>query len=343
MKAVIIREHGDLDKLIYTQVPEPIIGPDDVLVKVKACALNRLDIWTRMGRTGVPIPMPHILGSDMAGEIAAVGKKVKSLKVGKRVMVAPGTVPANDPLANTEWESLSDHFKIFGLQVDGGYAEYVKIPSRNIIPVSDKLSFEEWASIPLVFLTAWHMLVTRAQLKKSETVLVHAAGSGVGSAGIQIAKYIGAKIITTVGNDEKTKRAHKIGADYVINYQKTDFAKEARRITKDQGVDVVLEHIGPDTFTQSLAAMKKKGRLVTCGVTSGPSVQFDLRFLFVKQFSIMGCYMGGITELKKVVQLVEQGKLKPVVDEIFPLKDAKAAQERMQSRKNFGKIILRIS
>ncbi len=340
MKAVIIKEHGDLDKLIYTEVPQPTPERDEVLIKVKACALNHLDIWTRLGMKGTSIPMPHVLGCDIAGEVTEVGKGVKSTLIGKRVILSPGLIPEKDPLADTEWESLSGQYKILGFQVDGGYAEYVKAPARNVIPVSNQLTFEEWASIPLVFTTAWHMLVTRAQLKRGETVLIHAAGSGVGSAGIQVARYLGAEIITTVGSDEKIKRACKIGAKHVINYKKTDFVEEVKHLTKGKGVDVVLEHIGPETFNKSLASLTKKGRLVTCGVTSGPTVDFDLRFLYVRQYSVIGCYMGGIAELKKAVQLLEKGKLKPIMDKAFPLKDAKTAQERMLKRENFGKIIL---
>ncbi len=340
MRAVIFKEHGGLEKLIYTEVPRPKPGPHEILIKVKACALNYLDIWTRLGIPGLQISMPHISGCDIAGEIAEVGAHVKNFKIGKRAVIAPGFTPPNDPLKNTEWDSLSDHYKILGFQVDGGYAEYVKVPAENVFPVSNRLSFEEWAAIPLVSLTVWHMLVTRAQLKKNETVLIHAAGSGVGSAAIQLAKHLGAKIITTVGNDQKKTRAIEIGANWVINYNKTDFAKEVRGITKNKGVDVVLEHIGPDTFTKSLVCLAKKGRLVTCGVTSGPSVQLDLRFLFSRQFSIMGCYMGGLKEFKEVLKLVEAGKLKPTIDKIFPLKEARRAQERMLSRQNFGKIVL---
>lgn len=341
MRATIIKEHGDLDQLIDTEVPEPKIGADEVLVKVKACALNHLDIWTRLGIPGIQIPMPHILGCDISGEIAQIGKNVKpKLKIGRQVIVAPGLVPKNDPLAGSDWESLSNDFKIIGFQVDGGYAEYVKVPAWNVIPVSTKLSSEEWAAFPLVFLTAWHMLVTRADLQRGETVLIHSAGSGVGMAGIQIAKYLGAHVISTVGNDKKIKPAQKIGANHVINYQKKEFDREVRAITKGKGVDVVLEHIGPQTFSKSLTCLKKKGRLVTCGVTSGSAIELDLRFFYARQLSIQGCYMGGISELRKVVHLAEAGKLKPVIDQIFPLKDARAAQERMLERKNFGKIIL---
>ena len=340
MKAAIFKEHGGTEKLIYTDVPKPVIRPEEVLIKVRACALNHLDIWTRLGMPGVQIPLPHILGCDIAGEVEEIGKKVKNLKIGRRVIVAPGFLPKRDPLAGTCWDSLSDQYKILGFQVDGGYAEFAKVPAENVIEVSNRLSFEEWAAVPLVFLTAWHMLVTRAELKKGETVLIHAAGSGVGSAAIQVAKFIGAKIITTVGSDEKIMRAKAIGAHHVLNYKRQDFAKETREITKGRGVDVVLEHIGPETFAKSLAALAKKGRLVTCGVTSGPSVQLDLRFLFVRQFSIIGCYMGGLKELKTVVKHLESRKIKPTVDKVFPLREARQAHERMLARQNFGKIIL---
>lgn len=340
MRAVVIHQHGDLSQLTYTEIPQPSIGPNDVLVRVKACALNHLDIWVRLGLPGLKLPMPHVCGSDIAGEIEKLGKNVKSLKIGQRVILAPGIVPQDDPYFNTDWESLSPNFQIFGLQIDGGYAEFVKSPARNVIPVSGKLTFDEWASIPLVFLTAWHMLVTRANLQKGETILVHAAGSGVGAAGIQVARYLGAKVITTAGSDEKLEHAKKLGAHEVINYRKSAFDKEVHVLTKGQGVDVVLEHIGPDTFQKSVLCLARKGRLVTCGVTSGPNVEFSLRSVFAKQQSIIGCYMGGMPELRKVLKLVETGKLRPVVDQAFPLSDAARAQERMLARKNFGKIIL---
>ena len=343
MRAVIFKKHGDLEQLMFTEVPDPKPGPDEVVVKVKACALNHLDIWTRQGMPGIKIPLPHILGCDIAGEVAETGKHVKGIKKGTKVVAAPGISCGRCQFCRTGWDSLCDEYKILGFQVDGGYGEYVKVPPRNLIPIDGSHSWEEWASVPLVFLTAWHMLVTRAQLKKGETVLIHAAGSGVGSAGIPIAKFLGARVFTTVGSDAKEARAKALGADRVINYKRADFAKEARRLTQEHGVDVVFEHIGAETFSKSLVALSKKGRLVTCGVTSGSLVQIDLRFLFVKQHSLLGCYMGGRTELNQVVKLVKKRRLKPVVDHIFPLAQAREAQERMLERKNFGKIVLKIS
>ena len=342
MKAVIFKEHGELDRLIYTDVPEPKISPDEVLVRVRACALNHLDIWTRQGMPGIEIPLPHILGCDIAGEVEKVGAKVSAVAQGARVVAAPGISCGACKWCRSGWDSLCDQYKMIGFQVDGGYAELVKVPAKNLIPVSERYSWEEWAAAPLVFLTAWHMLMTRAQLEKGETVLIHAAGSGVGSAAIQIAKVFGARVITTVGSKEKEAKAKELGADEVIHYNETDFAKEARALTQDQGVDVVLEHIGAETFSKSLSALSKRGRLVTCGVTSGPAVSMDLRFLFVHQHSILGCYMGGRRELDSAISLLEEGRVRPVVDSVLPLKEAREAQRRMLERKNFGKIILKV-
>ncbi len=338
MRAIIFENHGAANELIYTYVNTPKPGPGEVLIKVRACALNHLDIWTLRGMPGVKISMPHILGCDVAGEVVAVGPRAKKIK--GPVIAAPGISCGKCDHCRSGWDSLCDHYKITGFQVNGGYAEFVCVPEKNVIPVSPKISYEEWAAVPLVFLTAWHMLVTRARLKKGETVLIHAAGSGVGSAAIQIAKYLGAKVITTVGSDEKVKKAKALGADEVVNYQKKDFTEEVKKWTHGRGVDVVLEHIGPATFSKSLFSLAKKGRLVTCGVTSGPTTPLELRFVFARQLSIAGCYMGGLHELKKVVRLIEKKALHPVVDKVFPLREARQALERMQNRGNFGKIIL---
>lgn len=340
MHAVFFREHGGLEKLEYGYQPEPAPGAGEVLVRVKACALNHLDLWTRQGMPGVKIPLPHILGCDVAGEVAKLGHGVRGIRIGKRVVAAPGLSCGRCHYCRGGWDSLCDDYKILGFQVDGGYAEYVRVPARNLIPVSKRWTFEEWASTPLVFLTAWHMLVTRAHLKKGESVLIHAAGSGVGSAAIQIAKFLGARVLTTVGSDEKIRLAKALGADEVINYEKKDFSLEVKRLNRNRGVDVVFEHIGPATFQKSLASLAPKGRLVTCGVTSGPTVNLDLRFLFVRQLSLFGSYMGGLRELHKVIRLLDKRKLRPVIDKVYPLREAAEAQSRMLERKNFGKIVL---
>jgi NADPH:quinone reductase-like Zn-dependent oxidoreductase len=342
MKAVIFREHGGIDKLEYADVPEPRISTDEVLVRVRACALNHLDIWVRQG-LGMPIEMPHISGNDVAGEIARVGANVKNLKTGQRVVISPGvTDGVIDEWTTSGWDSMSPSFDIMGMRRNGGYAEFAKAHHTDVLPVSDKLGFEEWAAIPLVTLTAWHMLLSRAQLKPGETVLVHAAGSGIGAMAIQLAKLCGASlVITTVGSEEKAAKARALGADAVINYRQQDFAAEVLKLTDKRGVNVIFEHIGPETWPKNLGCLARLGRMVTCGATSGPQTTVDIRGLYVRQHTIMGCYMGGRKELLEVLRLVEAGKLRPVVDRVFPLKEAAAAQQYMLDRKNFGKIVLK--
>lgn len=340
MRAMVFESHGGTEKLKYTYVPTPRPGPHEVIVKVKACALNHLDIWTLHGMPGVKVSMPHILGCDIAGEVVEKGSKVRRVSLNKPVVLSPGLPCGKCVHCREGWDSLCDQYKITGFQGDGGFAEYVKVPAANVIRVSSRLSYEEWAAIPLVFLTAWHALVTRAQLQKGESILIHAAGSGVGSAAIQIAKRLGATVLATVGSDEKIRRAKALGADEVINYTKKDFLLEVKRLTQGRGVNVALEHIGQATFPKSLASLAKKGRLVTCGVTTGQNTHLDIRYLFARQLSVMGCYMGGFHELKKVIRWVEKKRLRPVVDKVFPLREAKQALDRMKSRANFGKIIV---
>ena len=342
MKAVVFYENGGVEKLTYTDVEKPEISPYEVLVKVKACALNHLDIWVRQGLPGVEIPMPHILGSDVVGEVAEVGMEVKKFRVGDKVLVAPGVRCRKCVYCITNNDSMCSSFKLMGFQVQGGYAEFAKAHVDNIIPISNKYSFEEWAAIPLVFLTAWHMLITRGQLKPGENVLIHAAGSGIGSAAIQIAHLAGARVITTARGNEKLKKAKQLGADEVIDYLKEDYGEKVRSLTDNKGVDLIFEHIGPDTWEKNLQCLTKGGRMVVCGATSGPSTTMDIRSLFMKQHSIIGCYLGSKKELLDVLNLVEFGRLKPVVDSIFPLKEAAAAQQKMLNRENFGKIVLKI-
>ncbi len=340
MKAVIFRRHGGPEELEWAEVPEPCLEPEEVLIKVRACSLNHLDIWERQGLPGIPVPLPHISGSDIAGEVAKTGGRVKGIRDGERVIASPGASCGNCEFCRKDFDSLCASYFILGLQVNGGYAEYVKVPGRSVIPVSDKLSWAEWAAVPLVFLTAWHMLVTRARLQKGETVLIHAAGSGIGSAAIQVAKFLGGRVITTASSSEKLEKARSLGADDPINYKTHDFTERVLEITQGRGVDVVFEHIGPDTWAGSVRSLAKGGRLVTCGATSGREVNLDLRFLFAKQLSFLGSYMGGKRELDEVLKHVAEGKFKPVVDSTFPLQNARQAQERMLGREQFGKIVL---
>ncbi len=343
MKAVIFSQHGGPEVLRYTDVAEPAIGSNDVLVRVRACALNHLDIWVREGMPGVTIPLPHIGGCDIAGEVAKVGGDVSNVHVGERVMLAPGVGCGHCEQCLSGKDNQCRKYTLLGYIYDGGYAEYVKAPAVNALPMPATLSFEEAAAVPLVFLTAWHMLITRAQLKPSEEVLILGAGSGVGSAAIQIAKLTGARVIATAGSEAKLAKAKELGADELILHSKQNIADEIKRITNRRGVDVVFEHVGQATWEQSIRSMAIGGRLVTCGATTGYEGKIDIRQLFARNLSILGTYMGGKAELFDVIELVRQGKLKPVVDSVLPLDEAAAAQERLENREQFGKIVLKVA
>lgn len=340
MKAVVFYKHGGAGNLNYVEIKDPVLSRDEVLVQVKACALNHLDVWTRMGMPGITISLPHTLGCDVAGIVQDWGDGVAGLKRGEPCLVAPGISCGACEACVSARDSQCSSYKILGFQVDGGYAEYVKVPARNVLPLPKNLSFVEAAAVPLVFLTAWHMLMTRAGLRAGETVLVHAAGSGIGSAAIQIAKLAGARVITTVGKDAKVAKAKRLGADEVINYKKVDFSDGVKQLTDGRGVDVVFEHIGPTTWPGNLKALAKGGRMVVCGATSGPDVALPVRYLYVKELQISGCYMGSRKELLEVLRLVEGGRLKPMVDRTYPLRHAAAAHRQMESRNVFGKIVL---
>jgi len=340
MKAVVIHEHGDVDKLQVEEVETPSPAPDEVLVQVKACALNHLDLWVRKGVPGQRMPLPMIPGSDVAGVVKKAGSFVKGVKTGDRVVIAPGISCGRCSACLKGQDNLCASYGIIGENRDGGCAEYVCVPGVNVLPIPGKLTFDEAASIPLVFLTAWHMLVSRAHLRPGEDVLIHAAGSGVSSAGIQIAKLLGARVIATAGSDVKLKKAREMGADEVINYKKLDFFEELKKMTRKRGVDVIFDHIGADTWDKNIRSLKMGGRLVTCGVTSGFEVATDIRYIFYRRLSVLGSTMGPKGELLEVMNLVERGALRPVIDSVFPLSEIAAAHRRMQDRKAFGKIIV---
>ncbi|GIW23014.1 MAG: alcohol dehydrogenase [Candidatus Sericytochromatia bacterium] len=341
MKAVRIFEHGNLDVLKITEVEDPKISSNDVLVNVKACALNHLDIWTRKGLPNVKIPLPLILGCDISGIITEVGSEVKSFKIGDEVLVAPGTSCGKCYECLSGQDNLCNSYKMFGYMIDGGYAEYVKVPQENLIKKPNNISFEEGASIPLVFLTAWHMLVNRVKLKAGETILIQAAGSGVGMAGIQVAKLLGARVITTASTDEKLQKAKELGADELINYKEQDFLKEVKRITDKKGVDVVFEHIGGNTFEKSFLSLSKNGRLVTCGATEGSNANIDLRVLFYKHITLYGSFMGQKSELIELIKFFENGKFKSIVDKVLHLEDIKEAHKIIEERRQFGKVVVK--
>ena len=340
MKAVIFRQHGGPEVLEYTDVPEPQIRANEVLVAVKACALNHLDIWARGGLRGIEIPLPHILGNDVAGVVKQVGELVTWVKAGDEVMVQPGVSCGHCEACLSGNDNFCRDYDIIGYRRDGGYAEFVAVPGVNIVPKPSQLSWEDAAALPLVTVTAWHMLVTRARVEPGETVLVHAAGSGVGSIAIQVAKLRGARVLTTASSDEKLAHAREIGADETINYTNSDWPKEVRRLTDRKGVDVVVEHTGAATWPGSIASLKPNGRLVTCGATSGYDAQTDLRQVFYRHLNILGSFMGSKAELLEAMKFVEQRKIRAVVDRVLPLSEARQAHELIENRAQFGKIVL---
>ena len=342
MKAIVFHQHGGPDVLHYTDVPEQRIHSNEVLVRVRACALNHLDLWVRRGLPNVPIPLPHIPGSDIAGEVAKVGEHVTRVHVGQKVVLAPGVSCGKCPACLAGQDNRCREFTNLGYMIDGGCAEYVRCPEVNCMLYPENLRFEEAAAVPLVFQTAWHMLVNRAQLQPGEDVLVIAAGSGVGSAAVQIAKFFGARVIATAGTDEKLEKAKQLGADHVIQHKIMSIRNEVRRLSHKRGVDVVFEHVGTATWEDSVASLATGGRLVTCGATTGYDAKVDLRFLFSRQLSLLGSYMGTKDELRTVLKLVAEGRLKPVVDRVLPLAACAEAHAYLERGKQFGKVVLSV-
>jgi len=340
MKAVRIHEFGGPEVLKYEDAPDPALRKDYVLVRVRACALNHLDLWVREGLRGVKLP--HILGSDIAGEVAEAGEYITGVKPGTRVLLAPMVFCNHCEQCMAGHHNLCPQFAVLGNTVDGGNCELIVLPQVNVIPIPDALDFVSAASVPLVFLTAWHMLLGRAHLRAGQTVLVLGAGSGVGSAAIQIAKMLGAEVITTAGDERKLAKARELGADHTIDHYKQKIADEVRRITNKAGVDIVFEHVGQATWPDSVRSLKPGGTLVTCGATTGYDGQLDLRALFAKQLSLLGSYMGTMGELHEVLKHVFAGKLKPVVDRTFPLRETRAAHEYLAKSEMFGKVVLTV-
>lgn len=336
MKAVRFHEHGDLDVLRYEDVDDPDPGPDDVVVQVHGCALNHLDLFQRRGIPG--ITLPHVSGSDISGVVAK--SMVPDVTEGQRVMLQPGLSCGRCRACLLGADNLCARYDIIGYRNEGGYADLVKAPAVNVISLPDHIGFHEAAAFPLVFVTAWHMLVAGARLLSGETVLVWAAGSGVGQAAIQIARLHGARVIATAGNDDKLARARKLGAHEVINHYTQDVAAEVRALVGRGGVDVVCEHVGDATWAASLKCLGRGGRLVTCGATTGPQVSLDLRHLFTKQQSLIGSYMGTKGELLRAAHHFFEGELIPVVDKVLPLSQAADAQRRLEDKAQFGKIVL---
>ncbi len=340
MKAVIFSQHGGPEVLKYTEVPDPQIKANEVLVEVRACALNHLDVWVRAGLPGIKIPLPHILGDDVAGVVRDAGELVTWTKPGDEVMVQPGVSCGHCVECLAGRDNMCDEYDMIGYRRDGGYAELLAVPGVNVIPKPGNLSWPEAAALPLVTLTAWHMLVTQARVQPGEDVLIHAAGSGVGSLGIQIARLRGARVIATASSDEKLTKARELGADETVNYTRDDWPKEVKKLTNGRGVDVVFEHTGAATWPGSIVSLKKGGRLVTCGATSGYDARTDLRQVFYRHLTILGSMMGSKAELLSAMNFIGTGQIRAVVDRTLPLAEARKAHELMEDRAQFGKLVL---
>jgi len=340
MKALAFNEHGGIEKLAYQDVPEPRIGPGEVRVKVRACALNHLDLFVREGIPGLKVPLPFWSGCDIAGDVAEVGADVRGITVGDRVAVNPDLNCGRCEYCVRGEDSLCVSFGILGEHAHGGLAEYVKVGGRNVLKLPDHVGYEVAAAFILVNMTAWRMLVTQAGLRVGEDLLILGVGGGVSSAAVQIGKLCGARVWVTSGSDEKLGRAKALGADECINYAKEDWVKVVREKTGRRGVDVVLENVGAATWKGSLRALAKGGRLVTCGATTGPIGETDIRMVFWNQLRIIGSTMANRKEFGDVMAQLFRGALKSVVDQVLPLKDGAAAQRKLAEEKQFGKLVL---
>ena len=340
MKAVVLERFGGPEVLELHELPDPAPKPGEVVVRVLACGINHLDLWVRGGLPGLEPEMPHILGSDVVGEVIEAGAGVTLPAVGDRVWVHPTLSCGECPACLAGDDHLCRHYDVLGRRRNGGYAERVAVPAINCLACPGELSPEHAAAMPLVFLTAWHMLAGRANITAGEDCLVIGAGSGVGSAAIQVAKLHGARVIATAGSAAKLELARGLGADAVIDHSRLDIAAEVRALTNRKGVEVVIEHVGGRIFEAGVASLARNGRLVTCGATIGNKVSLDLNALFGRHLSLMGSWMGTRTESRAVIEHARARRLKPVVDSVMPLAEARRAHERIEAREQFGKIVL---
>ena len=330
MKAIIYHEFGEVDVLKYEDVSEPEIGDDEVLINVKASSLNSLDVRLRTGKSPRPVDLPHVGGVDVSGDISRVGSNVKGLKEGDRVVVNP-TI------------KLEKGFDVLGVNTWGGFAEFVKVPAENVVKIPDDVSYDDASTLPICYVTAYYGLFSRGQINEGETVLVHAAGSGTGSAAVQIAKMAGAKVIATAGSDSKLEKARELGADETVNYNEKDFADEVKNLTGGKGVELIFDQVGASFLDSNLKALKPKGRLLLVGVVGGPVAEkVSLGPIIMRDVSVLGVtvFMAPGSDLEKVVSLVSEDKLKPVIDKKYPLQEAQDAQKRIEDRQQFGKVIL---
>ncbi len=340
MRAIVVREHGGYDRLLLEERPIPAPGPGQVRIRVKALGLNHLDTWVRRGVPGHTFPLPLVLGNDACGTVDALGPGVTTCKEGDAVVVLPGVSCGACEPCQLGQDQLCRHYHILGESCDGTAAEFAVVPAANLAPKPQNLSDTDASAICLVFQTAWHMLVNRAELRAGETVLVHAGLSGVGSAAVQIARLLGAQVIATAGSAAKCARVQALGADHVIDYTRQDFAAEVRKLTGKAGVQVVFEHTGQATWEGSMRCLARGGRVVTCGATTGGQVQVSLHAVFFKSLSILGSTMGSKGDLRGILRLFEQGRLRPVVDRVLPFAEVATAHRLLEERQALGKIVL---
>jgi NADPH:quinone reductase-like Zn-dependent oxidoreductase len=336
--------YGGIEQLFYEDAESPTISePNEIIVKLKAAAINHIDIWNRKGATGIELSMPHILGADGSGLVAEVGGRSGNLKVGDPVCLYPPTGCGQCEFCRTDRDFMCIRLRALGERLEGTYAEYVKLPAENCFPLPSGYSFEEAAAFPLVFITVWHMLITNARLKPGETVLIIGIGGGVASASLQIAKKIGARAVVTSGSDEKLERAKRLGADHGVNHQKEDFPRAVDALTAGRGVDLAVDCVGGEVWQKSLASLGKGGRLVTCGATAGGEPKDDIEAIVSKQPKIYGSTLGSREEFRQLINFLNVAKIRPIIDRVFPLQEAAAAQNYLEEGKQFGKVVLRIA
>ncbi|MCL5044252.1 MAG: zinc-binding dehydrogenase [Deltaproteobacteria bacterium] len=340
MKAAYFAEHGGPEKIIYGDFADPVPQPGEAVVRVAACALNHVDLLLLDGRFPPPQGLPHVNGCEVAGTVETAGPGCEPHARGERVIVFPGFACGRCEYCLRGERTVCLNYGYLGAHRDGGYAELVKVPADNLLPLDDGISFEQGAALPMAMLTSWHALVAQARLAPGQTVLVHAAGSGVGSAAIQIARLAGARAIATAGSDDKLELARSLGAEAAINYRKQDFVEEVRRLTGRRGVDVVLEHIGAETFERSIYCLSRLGTLVTVGSHASHWGRMDLRHVYSKNLRIVGSNLGTLAELRAVLRFVKEGRLRPVVDRVFALSEAAEALRYLLERRNLGKLLL---
>lgn len=343
MKAVYYEQHGGVEVLQYGEQPEPPTRPGTVKIDVKAASINHIDLFLRRGLPGISIPLPHIPGCDAAGVIAEVGEGVTDLEVGQRVLMNPTISCGRCEMCLRGDATMCVDYHLVGETVSGTCCERIVIPAHNAIPFPDHISFEEAASLPMIFVTAWRMLITRGRLKPAEDILILGASAGVGIACIQIAKATGARVFAAASTEEKLALCKELGADVLINYKEEDFAKRIRAETNKRGVDVVVDYVGNDTWVKSLRSLSRGGRLVTCGATTGYAPATDLRHIFFRQLEVIGSTMGSKNELMAPLKLIFEGKMRPVIDTVFDLPDTAKAHEKMETRDALGKIVIRVA